>query len=428
MPDASDGTAAVRRAPFADSPNLGPRGQRTRQRIVDASLRIFAEYGYHQCSIDRITTSAGCSRVSFYQYFSDKEDLFRHLAGQVARQLSASIEALTPLSPDAEGWDALRAWVGRYSDIYSRYSAVFHAFPAAAESDEVVAGRSVQVGRHHVEQFRSSLTTAELPPRRLDPVITLLMESLPLTHDAAEALGSVAPDAFPLGRLQDAFTDVAHRALFGRDDRVNVHASSVPPPPPLVFGPVMRAAIDHLAAPPVLTDARTRTREALMQAGRDVFVQRGYHGTRVDDVAAAAGTSHGTFYRYFASTDQLADILVAQAMQRLSAAFTQIPDGSSGATKAWLRRYNAAHVDEAALLRVWVDAALQDDGARADSAAAIDQGRRLMARYLEPRGFGDIDIDAVVMVAVVGAFGAVPRDATALDAAAYVIERGLLGA
>jgi AcrR family transcriptional regulator len=430
MPDGSDGTAAVRRAPFADSPNLGPLGQRTRQKIVDASLRIFADFGYHQTSIDRITTAAGCSRVSFYQYFSDKEDLFRHLAGQVARQLSASIEALTPLTPDAAGWDALRAWVGRYSDIYSRYSAVFRAFPAAAESDQLVAGGSVRVGRHHVEQFRSSLATTDLPPRRLDPVITLLMESLPLTHDAAESLGSVAPDAFPLERIQDAFTDVAHRALFGLDDAVNVRPRSTAAAPVLDFGPVMRAAIDQLETPPVLTEARTRTRDALMRAGRDVFVQRGYHGTRVDDVAMAAGTSHGTFYRYFDSTDQLADILVAQAMQRLSTAFSEIPrppTTAAGATKAWLRRYNAAHVDEAALLRVWVDAAMQVASARADSAAAIDRGRRSMARYLEPRGFGDVEIDAVVMVAVVGAFGAAPRDTAALDAATHVIERGLLG-
>lgn len=430
MPDGSDGVAAARRAPFADSPNLGPRGQRTRQRIIDASLRVFATDGYHDCSIDRITTSAGCSRVSFYQYFSDKEDLFRHLAGQLARQLSASIEALTLVGPGPDGWEALRAWVRRSADIHSRYVAVFHAFPSAAESDEVVAGGSVRVGHHHVEQFRSSLATTDLPPRRLDPVIRLLMETLPLTYDAAHALGAVAPEAFPLERLQDAFTDVAHRTLFGRDDTVNVHDADVAEPTQLTFGPVMRDALAQVETPPVLTEARQRTRDALLRAGREVFVQRGYHGTRVDDVAAAAGMSHGTFYRYFDSTDQLADLLVADAITRLSTAFSSLPSATGdvdGATKAWLRRYNAAHVEEAALLRMWVDAALQDPTTRSDSAAAIDAGRRVMAGYLQPRGFGVVGLDAVVMVAVVGAFGAVPRDAQALDAAAYVIERGLEG-
>ena len=79
----------VRRAPFSDNPTVGARGQRTQQRIVDAALQTFGEKGYHQCSIDRITRLAGCSRVGFYQYFSGKEDLFRHLSGQVARQLDA---------------------------------------------------------------------------------------------------------------------------------------------------------------------------------------------------------------------------------------------------------------------------------------------------------------------------------------------------
>jgi AcrR family transcriptional regulator len=427
--------AAVRRAPFADSPNVGPRGQRTRRKIADAALRIFAEDGYHRCSIDRITKLAGCSRVSFYQYFSGKEDLFRHLAGQVARQLGASTEALTLLTSDAGGWNALRDWVGRYADIYQRYSAVFHAFPAAAESDEVVAGGSVRVGQQHVEQFRSSLATTDLPPRRLDPVITLLMESLPLTHDAAEVLQSAAPDAFPQERILEAFTDVAHRTLFGRRQGVNVHQRSSSRPPVLEFGPVMRGALQQLDTAPSLTAARQRTRDTLMRSGRDAFVKRGYHGTRVDDIAEAARLSHGTFYRYFDSTDQLALILAAHAMRRVSVAFSDAPnerpdDGSglaSSAIRLWLRRYNAAHATEAAMIRVWVDAALQNPTLRTDAAAAVDQGRREMVRFLAPRQFGDVDIEAVVMVALIGAFGATQRTPSSIDAAAYIIERGLLG-
>ena len=63
----------VRRAPFADNPHVGARGQRTQQRILDAALEVFGE-GYDRCSIDSITKRAGCSRAAFYQYFSSKED------------------------------------------------------------------------------------------------------------------------------------------------------------------------------------------------------------------------------------------------------------------------------------------------------------------------------------------------------------------
>ena len=142
---------------------------------------MFGEEGYQNCSIDRITKQAGCSRVSFYQYFSSKEDVFRHLAGQVARQLTASTDALDPLTPDLDGWTALRAWVARHAEIYERYQPVFLAFQAASESDEVVAAGSARWGERIMARIRSSLATTTLPPRQIDPVITLLQE-LPDPH------------------------------------------------------------------------------------------------------------------------------------------------------------------------------------------------------------------------------------------------------
>src|SRR5262245_56411719 len=167
----------LRRAPFSANPQVGARGQRTQQRILDASLEVFGELGYHQCSVDRITQVAGCSRVSFYQYFSSKEDLFRHLTGQVARQLRQSTEALGPITPDPDGWATVREWVGRHAEIYERYEPVFHAFEAAAEADEAVAGGSARTAERNIERIRERLAPTSLPPRQLDPVIALLLET-----------------------------------------------------------------------------------------------------------------------------------------------------------------------------------------------------------------------------------------------------------
>jgi len=49
------------------------------------------------------------------------------------------------------------------------------------------------------------------------------------------------------------------------------------------------------------------TRERLLRAAADVFAERGYEGTRVADIAAAAGVSNGAMYAHFASK---ADLLV----------------------------------------------------------------------------------------------------------------------
>lgn len=434
---ASDGQpgSVVRRAPFADNPYVGARGQRTQQRILDAALRVFGELGYHQSGIARITKAAGCSRASFYQYFSSKEDVFRHLAGQVARQLTASAEALDPLTPDADGWASLRAWMGRHGDIYDRYQPVFKVFWAAAESDEVLLAGSARASDRNVAVVRSKLVTATLPPRQLDPVLKLLMECQTRTQDTAESLRLAAPDAYPRERVEDAVTDVVHRALFGRIDDVNVHPPARRRPPVLKLGPVMREALQRDDdVMPDLTAAGRRTLEALLKAGRDVLVTRGYHATRVDDVVTAAGVSHGAFYRYFKSKDHLALVLAGRAMRAVSLAFVEVPDGAASdgrvgraALRRWLRRYNESQATEAAMIRVWADAAVQDPALGPDSAAVLDWGRRRMAQFLEPRGFGDPDTEAVVLLSMLSAFGTRERPATSIEAAAHVVERGLLG-
>jgi AcrR family transcriptional regulator len=50
------------------------------------------------------------------------------------------------------------------------------------------------------------------------------------------------------------------------------------------------------------------TRDRLLRAAADVFAERGYDGTRVADIAAAAGVSNGAMYAHFSSK---ADLLVA---------------------------------------------------------------------------------------------------------------------
>jgi AcrR family transcriptional regulator len=433
LPDGTPGSAA-RRAPFSGNPQVGARGQRTQQRILDAALEVFGEAGYHAPGIDRITKAAGCSRASFYQYFSGKEDVFRHLAGRVARQMGASTELLGTITGDADGWATMRAWVARYVDIYERYEAVFQAFQTAADSDDAIATAAVRIGRRAVVGIRSRLATTPLPPRRLDPVIALLLESVPRVLADARIVRLVTPQAHPDDRLADALADVVHRTLFGLRPGVNAHPPAGPPPPALDFSPVMQAALGEDPAERDLNAAGRRTLQALLAVGRDMFVARGYHRSRIDDLVAAAGVSHGAFYRYFESKDQFAHVLALRAMRAVSTTFAGVPDSITldGATgqaglRRWLRRYNTQQAAEAAMIRVWVDAARHDAAIRSDSAAVLDWGRRRMARFLQPRDFGDVETEAVVMVALLGVFGSRERPSAAIDAAAHIVERGFLG-
>jgi AcrR family transcriptional regulator len=417
----------VRRAPFAENPHVGPRGQRTQQRILDAALRAFSDDGYHRTSIDRIAQLSGCSRVAVYQYFASKDDVFRELTAQVARQLSASTEALDPLTPTVDGWAALRRWTARYADIYARYQPVFNAYQAAAADRDALAAVRDHAGEQNVARIHSRLVGTTLPPRRVDAVIALLLEAMTHTLDMTGILRAVTPGAYPDDAVVDAITDVAHRTLFGLDPAVSMHPA-IAPPPDAVRGPDAWRSIDRPATSPEPT-AYT----ALLRAGRDVFVSRGYHATRVDDLIAAAGVSRGAFYRYFRDKDQLARLLVAHAEHETGAMLGALPpldarDAIDPATvRRWLRRYNAVHLQETAMLRVWVDGASQDPALRPQLAPSLDWGRRRMRAYLAPRGFGDVDTEAVVLIALLGVFGARRRTAVEIEAAAHIIERGLIG-
>jgi AcrR family transcriptional regulator len=436
-----DPTAVLRRAPFSDNPRVGTRGQRAHQRILEAALQVFGEEGYHQCGVIRITEVAGCSRAAFYQYFSSKEDVFRHLAGQVARELVASAEALGPVTADAAGWRSLRAWVARHGEIYDRYEPVFEAHEAAAESDEAVASGSARIADRTVAGVRAKLTTSLLPKRQLDEAIAILLECMTRTRGVA---GIVAPalaqvpggtSAYPRSRVDDAITDIVHRTLVGElDPAVNVHAPAKRRPPRLPMGPVMLEGLQADDGPDDLSPTGARTLAALLAAGHEVLVARGYHGTRVDDIAAAAGVSHGAFYRYFDNKEHLVRLLAVRAIRTVSVAMADIPDiadtpgtATSATLRQWLRRYHTTQASEAAMIRVWLDATADDPSLQPESAAALDWGRRRMAQFLEPRGFGDVDTEALVMVALLDALGARQPGPSTVPATAHIIERGFLG-
>jgi len=71
------------------------------------------------------------------------------------------------------------------------------------------------------------------------------------------------------------------------------------------------------------------TRERLLRAAADVFAERGYDGTRVADIAAAAGVSNGALYAHFASkADLLTGALRRHGRNLLADMFAADPDQS----------------------------------------------------------------------------------------------------
>ncbi|ETA95030.1 TetR family transcriptional regulator [Mycobacterium avium 09-5983] len=74
----------------------------------------------------------------------------------------------------------------------------------------------------------------------------------------------------------------------------------------------------------LLTAKGRQTRQAIEQAARKLFAERGFHGTTLADITSAAGKSPAVFYRYFADKE---DLLAALAESFLHEVVT--PSGLS---------------------------------------------------------------------------------------------------
>jgi AcrR family transcriptional regulator len=63
-------------------------------------------------------------------------------------------------------------------------------------------------------------------------------------------------------------------------------------------------------------------REQLLDVGRQLFAERGYDGTAVEEIAARAGVSKPVVYEHFGGKEGLYAVVVDREVQRLMDAFT----------------------------------------------------------------------------------------------------------
>ncbi|AEV85473.1 HTH-type transcriptional regulator mtrR [Actinoplanes sp. SE50] len=86
--------------------NLGLRERKkmaTRMALHEAAVRLAAERGADNVTIDAIAESAGVSRRTFTNYFANKEEVFYYREAHRMRRLCASISA----QPTGDPWTVL---------------------------------------------------------------------------------------------------------------------------------------------------------------------------------------------------------------------------------------------------------------------------------------------------------------------------------
>jgi AcrR family transcriptional regulator len=98
-----------------------------------------------------------------------------------------------------------------------------------------------------------------------------------------------------------------------------------------------------------LTDrsiASEEKRRLILEAAVRVFARRGYHTSRVGDIAEEAGVAHGLLYHYFASKEELLETVFRETWRELLEAFARVAESDEPAREQ-LRQVAAI------LLRSW---------------------------------------------------------------------------
>ena len=106
-----------------DGRELTARGAATRARLLEAAERIFAEVGYHEASIVKITEAAGVAQGTFYLYFAGKQQVFDELVRDLNHRVrlamkDASSRGQTRLEAELLGFQAYFAFTAEHPALY----------------------------------------------------------------------------------------------------------------------------------------------------------------------------------------------------------------------------------------------------------------------------------------------------------------------
>lgn len=346
------------------------RGARTRDRIKAHAADLFIANGYHATSVEAIAKAMGGSRATIYQYFTSKEDIYAELVRECEDTVLAHAHTLTDLGPHVQGLHNLRRWLYEWADIYDRYAVVLLEFPGIGTFDSLPVTDAGPVAREFRALITERLTAVGITG--LDPA------------DAASALMRIS-HMVNLYRYRGMF-DLPSRTATSDSLAIALQLMLFPDTPAGVIGtdpPKVKRAPDTAAVPePSRRSASAGAddwpaREDVLSVSSTLFAARGYYAVSMDDIAAAAGISRATLYRYFNSKTKVLAELTTSALSessRLAADLYALADGFDGAAlQAWIGRYVTFHRSFSGVIRAWFDGAVAEQLSSEELRAGIGQ-------------------------------------------------------
>ena len=148
---------------------LSARGLNTRRKLLDAAERVFAEVGYVDASIVKLTETAGVGQGTFYLYFDSKRAVFDELVRDLNRRVrhamkEASSQGETRLEAELLGFRA-------YFRFTSEHPALYRIIRQAEfVSPEMLRYHYDRLSEGYIEALRESSDSGEIG--QLEPEVT----------------------------------------------------------------------------------------------------------------------------------------------------------------------------------------------------------------------------------------------------------------
>jgi AcrR family transcriptional regulator len=150
------------------------RGERTRRRLLDAAERVFAERGYHDASIVKITEAAEVGQGTFYLYFKSKQEIFEELVDDLNRRVRHAMTAA--VDGESRRIDIERAGLMGFL----RFTAEHPALYSIIRQSDLVAPASTRrhyeaIARPYAEGLRHAMQRGEIAEGDSEVLAYILM-------------------------------------------------------------------------------------------------------------------------------------------------------------------------------------------------------------------------------------------------------------
>ena len=157
----------------------------TRQRISDVASRLFVERGFDQVTVDEIAEAADVARMTVFNHFARKEDMFFDLDEEGREDLLAALEKRDADTSPIEALRLFAHWAVAEQRPYIRFFAGgSERFLATIQASEALKARARAIR----DELTNMLTIALLKAaarRRPDPAANLVASLLVATWEVA---------------------------------------------------------------------------------------------------------------------------------------------------------------------------------------------------------------------------------------------------